>query len=68
MTVGQILGIVLLVVGLVLVFFAIQASNAPLEQVSEALTGRFTRETMWYWVLGIAGVVAGALLLLFARK
>lgn len=68
MTVGQILGAILLVVGLVLVFFAIQASNAPLEQVSEALTGRFTRETMWYWVLGIAGVAAGALLLLFTRR
>jgi hypothetical protein len=68
MTVGQILGAVLLVVGIVLVFFAIQASNAPLEQLSEALTGRFTWETMWYWILGIAGIVAGGLLLLFSRK
>ena len=42
----QILGIVVLVVGVILLGFAYHASNAPLDQLSNKLTGRFTAETM----------------------
>jgi membrane protease YdiL (CAAX protease family) len=68
MTLGRIIGAVLLVIGIVLVIFAMQAAESPVEQVSEALTGRFTERTMWYWILGIAGIVGGGLLLLFGKK
>jgi uncharacterized membrane protein YeaQ/YmgE (transglycosylase-associated protein family) len=63
MTQSNILGLVALVVGALLLFFAWRASNAPLEQMSEALTGRYSSGTMWYVVGGVVGVVAGAVLL-----
>jgi hypothetical protein len=42
----QILGVVVLVVGVILLGFAYHASNAPLDQLSNTLTGRFTHETL----------------------
>jgi len=65
---SRILGLVALIVGGVLLFFAWRASNTPVEQVSEALTGRFTNNTMWYLVGGLIGVVAGLALLLRGRR
>lgn len=63
MTQSTIVGAVVLAVGVALLFFAWRASNAPVEQVSEALTGRFTNNTMWYLVGGIIAVVGGGALL-----
>ncbi|MCC5986005.1 MAG: DUF3185 family protein [Rhodobacteraceae bacterium] len=63
MTQTNIIGLVALAVGAVLLFFAWQASQAPMDRMSEALTGRFTGNTMWYLLGGVAGVVAGAALL-----
>jgi LPXTG-motif cell wall-anchored protein len=68
MSMTQILGAVALVIGLVLLGFAYQASNAPMEQVSEAITGRYTNQTMWYLILGIAAAVGGVLLVAFGRR
>ena len=56
----RIIGFVALALGGVLLIFAWRASNAPIEQLSEALTGRYTNNTMWYLLAGIAGVVVGA--------
>jgi hypothetical protein len=69
MTQTNIIGLVVLVAGAVLLFFAWRASQAPVDQMSEALTGRFTGNTMWYLLGGVVGVVAGAGLLYrgFAR-
>lgn len=63
MTQSNIIGLLVLAVGAVLLFFAWRASNAPVEQLSEALTGRYTDNTMLYLVGGVVGVVAGAALL-----
>ena len=68
MSMTQILGGVALVIGLVLLGFAYHASNAPMEQVSEAITGRYTNQTMWYLILGIAAAVGGVLLVAFGRR
>jgi LPXTG-motif cell wall-anchored protein len=68
MRMTQILGIVALVIGLVLLGFAYHASNAPLDQVSDALTGHFTDQTMWYLILGIVAAVGGVLLVAFGRR
>jgi uncharacterized membrane protein YdcZ (DUF606 family) len=59
----SIFGLVALTVGAVLLFFAWRASQAPMEQISEALTGRYTDNTMWYLLGGIVAVVVGAGLL-----
>ncbi|MGY6633189.1 MAG: DUF3185 family protein [Alkalilacustris sp.] len=63
MTQTNIIGLIVLAVGAVLLFFAWRASQAPMDQMSEALTGRYTGNTMWYLLGGIVGVVAGAGLL-----
>jgi LPXTG-motif cell wall-anchored protein len=68
MRMTQILGAVALVIGLVLLGFAYHASNAPMDQVSNAITGRFTNQTMWYLILGIAAAVGGVLLVAFGRR
>jgi len=68
MSMTQILGAVALVIGLVLLGFAYQASNAPMEQVSDALTGRYTNQTMWYLIVGIAAALGGVLLVAFGRR
>lgn len=65
----HIIGFVALALGSILLFFAWKASNAPVEQISEALTGRFTGNTMWYLAGGVIGVVVGGALIFrgFAR-
>jgi drug/metabolite transporter (DMT)-like permease len=64
----QILGIVGLVIGVVLLGLAYHASTSPLEQVADAITGRYTDRTMWYLILGIAAAVGGVLLVAFGRR
>ena len=62
MQMTQIIGAALLAVGAVLLVFAYQASNAPLNQVVNTVTGHYTQQTMMYLVLGVVGVVVGGLL------
>ncbi len=64
----RILGVVVFAVGVVLLGFGYHASNAPLDQLSNTLTGRFTDRTMWYFVFGIAAALGGALLALFGKR
>lgn len=64
----SILGAVGLVAGAVLLVFAYQGANAPVDQLSEAVTGRYTEGTMWYLVIGIVAAVGGGLLLLFGAR
>lgn len=67
MTGTRIIGLAVLVVGVVLLVFAYQASQAPLEQLAEGITGRYSDETMWYLIGGVAAVVVGGGLAAFAR-
>jgi LPXTG-motif cell wall-anchored protein len=61
-------GLVLLVVGAVLLYFGLQASDAPLEQARETLTGDDSDQTMLYLVGGAAAAVGGLALLLFGKR
>lgn len=67
MSTTKIVGIVLLVVGAVLLFFGYQASQAVGDQLTEVFTGRFTDETMWYLIAGVAAVIAGVFLAVFKK-
>jgi hypothetical protein len=60
---SSVVGFVLLAVGGVLLFIALRASMAPVEQLSEALTGRYTGDTVWFLLAGVAGVVGGTALI-----
>ena len=65
---NRILAIVLLVVGLILLFFAYQSSQSLGDQVTEAVTGRFTDSTTWFLFLGAVSMVAGVRMHLFGRS
>ncbi|MCH8531883.1 MAG: DUF3185 family protein [Saccharospirillum sp.] len=56
----------LLVVGLILLFFAYQSSQSLGDQVTEAVTGRFTDSTTWFLIIGAASTVAGIGMLIFS--
>jgi hypothetical protein len=62
------IGIVLLIAGLVLLFFGVQSTGAFGEKVMHEFTGRYTDSTMMYLVGG--GIVAalGVVLLVVGRK
>ena len=59
-----ILGVVLLLIGGILMFFGISASHSIVDQVSNTFTGRFTQATTWYIIGGGALALFGALLVL----
>ena len=63
MNTKRLIGIALLVVGLVLLYFGYQSSQGLDDQISEALTGEYTDTTMWYWILGAASAVVGLVLI-----
>lgn len=65
---AKILGLALLVVGAILLYFGFNATESVGEQVVEGVTGKYTDGTMWYLIGGgVAGVV-GLVLLLTGRK
>jgi len=64
----KIVGLVLLVAGAVALYFGWQATDAPLEQARESLTGDYSDQTMLYLIGGAAAAVAGLGLLLFSGK
>lgn len=64
----RIIGIVLVAIGAVLLVFAFTAADSPVEEVTRTLTGRFTEQTRWHFILGIAAIVGGALLAIFGRR
>jgi hypothetical protein len=68
MPLGRIIGLVLLAVGVALVVVGHNASEAPLERLSETLTGRYSSETQWYLIGGVAAIVAGGALALFGAR
>jgi len=57
-------GLVLVVVGGILLYFGYQAANSPVEEISQTLTGRYSRETMIYLIGGAASGVLGLILIL----
>ncbi|RXV66421.1 hypothetical protein C6W92_04465 [Roseovarius sp. A46] len=63
MTQSNIIGLVAFVLGTVLLFFAWRGTNTPVDQMTEAMTGRFSGDTMWFMIAGLVGVVAGGALL-----
>jgi drug/metabolite transporter (DMT)-like permease len=68
MEMKRIIGVVALAIGLVLLGFAYHSTNAPMEKMSDAITGRYSNETMWYFAVGVAAAVGGGLLALFGGR
>ena len=64
----KIVGIVLIVVGAVLLYFGLNATDAPLEQARESITGDYSDRTMLYLIGGAVAGIAGLGLLFFGSK
>lgn len=64
----RIVGVVLLVVGAALLYFGLQATDAPLEQARETLTGDYSDRTMMYLIGGGAAAVAGLAMLFVGKR
>ena len=62
------LGLVLLVVGIVLFGFGINASYSVTEKVVEGVSGKYTDHTMLYIIAGLAMIVGGAALFFRNRE
>lgn len=60
---NKIIGIVLLVIGAIALYFGFNATNAPMEEVTEAFTGRYSDQTMLYLIGGAVAGVAGLVML-----
>jgi hypothetical protein len=65
---ARLVGLIVLVIGVILLGFGINATDAPVDQISETFTGKYTDRTMWYLVGGGAAIVAGGLLAFFGNK
>lgn len=68
MDMKRVIGIVVLAIGAILLGFAYHATDAPMERISDAMIGRYSNETMWYFGVGIAAFVGGGLLALFGSR
>ena len=64
----KILGLGLLVLGAVLLYFGWQAADAPLEQARESLTGDYSDRTMQYLIGGAVAAAAGVGLFVFGGR
>ena len=58
----QVVGITLLVVGVTLFAFGMNASHSLADRWNDFFTGHFTDSTLWYIIGGISAAVVGALL------
>lgn len=68
MSLWRLIGVALLIVGLGLLYFGWQATDALDEQIREAVTGQYSDDTLWQLIGGAAAAVVGLLLLLFGAK
>jgi hypothetical protein len=60
----KIIGIALLVLGAILLYFGFNATESPMEELGETLTGKYSDDTMMYLIGGGVSAVAGLFLLL----
>ena len=61
-------GIFLLVVGVALLIVGMNSSHSVADQVSNTFTGRFTQDTTWYIIGGIAAGVVGLMMLVVGAR
>ncbi|HEX4054787.1 MAG TPA: DUF3185 family protein [Tepidisphaeraceae bacterium] len=64
----RIFGIVLLIVGIAVLVYGVNASHSVADQVSNTFAGHFTQATTWYIIGGAASGILGLLLIIFGVK
>ena len=68
MSSNMVIGVVLIVIGVVALFFGWNQSQSFVDQAAETFTGRFTESTMWYFFGGAAALAGGVALLIMGRR
>jgi hypothetical protein len=61
---SKILGFALFVIGAIALYFGLNATNAPMEEVTEAFTGKYSDQTMLYLIGGAVAGIAGLVMIL----
>jgi hypothetical protein len=64
MNTSKLIGIGLLVLGAILLYFGFNATQSVGEEMSEAFTGKYSDETMFYLIGGGVAAVAGLFMVL----
>jgi uncharacterized membrane protein len=57
----KITSIALLIVGLILLVYGLNASNSVSSSVSQAVSGSPSNKTIWLIALGVLGIVSGGI-------
>lgn len=68
MSSNTLIGIILLVGGLIALYFGIAATGSMGERVVEGVTGRYTDSTLWYLIGGGVASAGGLALLLMGWR
>jgi len=68
MSTNSILGLMIFIIGIVLLGFGINSTLAITEKVIEGVSGRYSDNTMWFILGGIAMIVGGGALALLGRS
>ncbi|MCW8926868.1 MAG: DUF3185 family protein [Xanthomonadales bacterium] len=64
MSTSRLVGIGLLALGAILLYFGFNATDSAMEEIGEAFTGRYSDETMMYLIGGGVAAAAGLFMLL----
>lgn len=64
MKISTLIGVALLAFGAILLYFGFNATQSAAEEIGEAVTGRYSDETMMYLVGGGVAAVVGLFMLL----
>ena len=64
---NRILSLAILVVGVILLIYGINASDSIASSAKEAVTGTPTDKSLWFIILGAIGIVIGGIGAFFRR-
>jgi hypothetical protein len=68
MSTQRIVGFVVLLVGVVMFLYGLDASDSFAERMSNTFTGHFSDRTTWYLIGGAAAGILGVLLVSFDKR
>jgi hypothetical protein len=68
MNLARLLGIAIAAAGIVFLIAGLNATDAPVERLSETFTGKYTQETIMYIAGGLAAIVAGIVVAVTASR
>lgn len=64
----RVLGIALAVAGVVFLVIGLNATDSPVEQLSETFTGKYTSQTLWYIAGGLGAIIGGGMVAFSPRR